>query len=83
MQETQAGLRRSSGTGNSNPLQYSCLENFRAEEPGGLRSMQPQRVRQDWALHSTPPIKDTAVVLQLVGSEICNILVFHYKKQYV
>ena len=29
------GLGRSPGDGNSNPLQYSCLENFR-EEPGGL-----------------------------------------------
>ena len=26
------------------PLQYSCLENFRTEEPGGLQSMGSQRV---------------------------------------
>jgi len=30
------GLGRSPGGGNSNPLQYSCLENPRTEEPGGL-----------------------------------------------
>ena len=27
---------RSPGVGNGNPLQYSCLENTMAEEPGGL-----------------------------------------------
>ena len=30
------GLERSSGQGNSHPLQYSCLENPMEEEPGGL-----------------------------------------------
>ena len=29
------GLRRSPGEGNDNPLQYSCQEITRAEEPGG------------------------------------------------
>ena len=29
----------SMGEGNDNPLQYSCLENPRTEEPGGLSSM--------------------------------------------
>ena len=38
------GLERSPGEGNGNPLQYSCLENSRAEEPGGLQSMGSQRV---------------------------------------
>ena len=38
---------RSPGEGNGNPLQYSCLENLRAEEPGGLQSMGSQRVRHD------------------------------------
>ena len=38
------GLERSPGEGNGNPLQYSCLENSRAEEPGGLQSMNSQRV---------------------------------------
>ena len=38
------GLERSPGEGNGNPLQYSCLENSRAEDPGGLQSMGSQRV---------------------------------------
>ena len=32
------GLGRSPGVGNGNRLQYSCLENTRAEEPGGLQA---------------------------------------------
>ena len=43
------GLGRSPGEGNGNPLQYSCLENPMAEEPGRLQSMGLQRVRHDWA----------------------------------
>ena len=27
------GSERSSGVGNGNPLQYSCLDNFMTEEP--------------------------------------------------
>ena len=38
---------RSPGGGHGNPLQYSCLENPWAEEPGGLQSMGLQRVRGD------------------------------------
>ena len=34
------GSGRSSGEGNGNPRQYSCLEN--SEEPGGLQSMGSQ-----------------------------------------
>ena len=30
------GLGRFPGEGNRYPLQYSCLENLRTEEPGGL-----------------------------------------------
>ena len=41
------GLGRSSGEGNGNPLQYSCLENPWTEEPGGLRSIGSQRVGYD------------------------------------
>ena len=33
------GPGRSSGEGNGNPLQDSCLENSRDKEPGGLRSI--------------------------------------------
>ena len=38
---------RSPGVGNGNPLQYSCLENTRAEEPGGLQSIGSQRIKHD------------------------------------
>ena len=41
------GLERSPGGGNGKPCQYSCLENPMTEEPCGLQSMGPQRVRQD------------------------------------
>ena len=38
------GLGRSSGGGNGNPLQHSCLENsMDREEPGGLQSMDHQK----------------------------------------
>ena len=36
------GLGRSSGEGNGNPLQYSCLENPKTEEPGKVQSMESQ-----------------------------------------
>ena len=42
------GALRTNGEGNGTPLQYSCLENPRTEEPGGLQSMGSQRVRHDW-----------------------------------
>ena len=41
------GAGRSLGEGNGNPLQYSHPEIPRTEEPGGLQSMGPRRVRQD------------------------------------
>ena len=37
------GLGRSSGEGNGNPVQYSCLENSMDEELGGLQSMGSQK----------------------------------------
>ena len=39
------GSGRSPGEGNSNPLQYSCLGNLMAEEPGGLQSMGSQKTQ--------------------------------------
>ena len=39
------GLGRSPGVGNSNLLQYSCLENSIGREPGRLQSMGPQSIR--------------------------------------
>ena len=41
------GLGRSSGEGNGNPLQYSCLENSMTEKPGRLQSMGSKRVGHD------------------------------------
>jgi len=35
------------GEGNGTPLQYSCLENPRTEEPGRLQSMGSLRVGND------------------------------------
>ena len=32
-------VRKTSGVGNDNPLQYSCLDNPRTEESGGLQSI--------------------------------------------
>ena len=43
------GSGRTPGGGNGNPFQYSCLENPRTEEPGGLQSKGLQRVRHDLA----------------------------------
>ena len=41
------GWGRYPGEGNGNPLWYSCLENPRTEEPGGLQSVALLRVRHD------------------------------------
>ena len=41
------GSGRSSGEGNGNPLQYSCLENPMDREPGRLHSVGSQRVRRE------------------------------------
>ena len=41
------GSGRSSGEGNGNPLQHSCLENLMDEEPERLQSMKSQRVGHD------------------------------------
>ena len=43
------GLGRSPTEGNGNPLQYSCLEIPWTVEPGGLKSMEWQRVGHDWS----------------------------------
>ena len=43
------GSGRSSGGGNGNPLQFSCLKIPWREEPGGLQSKGLERVRHDWA----------------------------------
>ena len=45
------GLGRSPGIGNGNPFQYSCLEDWWAEEADGLQCMGPQKL--DTTEHST------------------------------
>ena len=48
------GSGRSTGIGNDNPFQYSCLENsIYREESGGLQSTQSQSDRH-YALHTKP-----------------------------
>ena len=47
-------LGRSPGEENGYPLQYSCLENSMAGEPGGLQSMGSQRVRHDGVTNIFP-----------------------------
>ena len=41
------GSGRSSGRGNGNPLQCSCLENPMDREPGGLQPLRSQGVAHD------------------------------------
>ena len=41
------GSGKSSGEGNGNPLQFSCLGKPMTEEPGGLQTTGSQRVRHD------------------------------------
>ena len=36
--------KKSPGGGNSNPLQYSCLDNSMTGKPGGLQFLESQRV---------------------------------------
>ena len=50
MQETQVqplGWEDSPGEGNSNPLEYPCLEDQLTEDPGRLESMGLHRVKHD------------------------------------
>ena len=46
-QQIRKRLVISSGEGNGTPLQYSCLENPRDGQPGGLPSMGSHRVGHD------------------------------------
>ena len=47
------GLGRSPEEGNGNPFQYSCLENSRTEQAGGLESMGLERVGHDLATNTS------------------------------
>ena len=46
------GLRRSSGEGNGNPLQFSCLENSMERNLTGYLCAGLQRVRNDWVTNT-------------------------------
>ena len=47
MQVQSLGRGKIPGVGNGTRLQYSCLGNPMTEEPGGLQTVQPPRVRHD------------------------------------
>ena len=49
---------RSVEAGNDTSLQYTCLENSMAEEPGRLQSLELQRVGHDWATDHTYTINN-------------------------
>ena len=51
MQGLIPGSGRSSGEGNGNPLQYSCLENPWTEESGRLQSMGRKELDMTEQLH--------------------------------
>ena len=49
------GVGRYPGGGHSNPLQYSCLENTRTEEPGGVQTIGSQsNLAQDCRVRINP-----------------------------
>ena len=50
---------RSPAVGNSNLLQYSCLENSMARRTRGLQSIRSQRVGHDWAHMYMPEVLST------------------------
>ena len=74
------GSQRSPGTGNGNPLQYSCLEN--SMDRGAWQGS--QRVRHDWAHtrpsrannESCPLVSDTGL-RSVIFSEV-SLLIFHW-----
>ena len=62
-------LRRSPGVGNSNPLQYSCLENPKDRGAWWIQSMGLQRIgRYGACLHSEPWVHHPA----LTGWPVCS-----------
>ena len=64
------------GEGNGSSLQYSCLENSVAEEPGGLLSMGSHRVRHDqsnlacmYALEKEMATRSSIIAWRIPGME--------------
>ena len=61
------------GEGNGNPLQCSCLENPRDEDPGGLPSVGSHRVGHDWS--------NLAAAAAALWKKSYNQPIQHIKKQ--
>ena len=62
---------KSSGKGNGNLLQYSCLGNPRTEEPIGLQPMGPRRVGHDLATKQQNTLHETTLEEVLVYKGVC------------
>ena len=58
------GLGSSTGEGNGNPLQHSCLEISMDKKPGGLQSVGWQRVRHDWVTNTVTQSQNTCKLLK-------------------
>ena len=76
------GSGRSIREGNGNPLQDSCLENPMDKEPGGLQSMELQRVGHDWLTEHAYSIQSQGGegVSNLKSEEENSFLSLHGKK---
>ena len=79
------GLGRSLGEGCDNPLQYACWRIPWTEEPGGLQSMESQRVGHDWATKPKTVMMQAEVRVTLLlalkmkgGHEPRNVGSFQY-----
>ena len=76
-------LGRSLGGGHCNPLQYSCLENPRTEERGGLLSIELQQVGHNWSnlacMHAYRKIK-VYIFKSTFIKQICSLLICWAKK---
>ena len=72
------GLERSLGGRQSNPLEYSCLENPQTEKPGGLQSIRSQTVGQGWnnlpCMHAYSTDPDTSKVLHKKSAEVIECM---------
>ena len=70
-----AGLGRSPGEGDGNPLQYSCLGNpMDREAPGWLQSMGLQRIGHDLVTKPPPPPSMVKTALPLQGAQIGTLI---------
>ena len=66
------GLGISPREGNGNTFQCSCLENSTTEEPGGLQSMESQRVRHNWVTNTIPFLNSLLNLLQYWFCCLCS-----------